>query len=76
MHRVIKFSQKAWLKQFNDMNTEKREIAKTDFENHFLKVMNNAVFGKNYGKGKKIINLNELRGIKLLTFEARRNDLV
>ena len=46
MHRVIKFSQKAWLKQFNDMNTEKREIAKTDFEKHFFKVMNNAVFGK------------------------------
>ena len=76
MHRVIKFSQKAWLKQFNDMNTEKREIAKTDFEKHFFKVMNNAVFGKNYGKGKKIIKLDELRGIKLLTFEARRNYLV
>ena len=76
MHRVIKFSQKAWLKQFNDMNTEKREIAKTDFEKHFFKVMNNAVFGKNYKKGKKIIKLDELRGIKLLTFEARRNYLV
>ena len=50
MHRVIKFSQKAWLKQFNDMNTEKREITKTDFEKHFFKVMNNAVFGKKLWK--------------------------
>ena len=50
VHRVIKFSQKPWLKQFNDMNTEKREIAKTDFENHFLKAMNNAVFGKKLWK--------------------------
>ena len=64
-HRLIKFNQKAWLKPYIDINTTLWEKAETNFEEHFLKLMDNAVFG--------IImeNMRKRKYIKTVTTEKR-----
>ena len=46
IHTIYRFKQSPWLGKYIDHKTQKRTVAKTNFEKDHYKLMNNAFFGK------------------------------
>ena len=46
IHTIYRFKQSPWLSKYIDHKTQKRTVAKTNFEKDLYKLMNNAFFGK------------------------------
>ena len=70
IHRVIEFSQKPWMKDFIDFNTNKRKESKNEFEKAFFKIMCNATYSRT------LMNLRKRQNISLINDATKLNDLV
>ena len=70
MHILIKFNQRAWLKQYIDINTYLRKKARNNFKKDLFKRMGTSVFDKT------IENVGKHRDLKFVTTEKRKNYLV
>ena len=70
---MIQFNQNAWLKPYINMNTKIQQKTTNSFEKDFLKLVNNAAFGKtmeNVRKHRNVNNRNYLVQNEITTLQS------
>ena len=68
IHRVLTFTQKAWLKPYILFNTQKRRDALSDFEKDFFKLLINSIFGKMMENVRKYMTVKLINSGRQHTF--------
>ena len=63
IHRIVKFKQFDWLKEYIDFNTDKVN-AVNSFEKDFFKLMNNSVYGKTMKSLRKRMKVSLVKNAK------------
>ena len=61
VHTVISFKQSKWLEKHIRFNTQKRNMAKNEFEKDSYKLLNKAFYGKTMEKDRNRIKVELIR---------------
>ena len=64
IHRILKFKQSNWLKEYIEFNTEKRMEATDEFNKSFFNLLINCIYGKCMENVKKRINVKIINNSK------------
>ena len=64
IHRVLKFKQSNWLKEYIEFNTEKRKNAVSNFKKNFFKFVINGVYVKTMENIRKRTNVRLINNSK------------
>ena len=64
IHRVLKFKESDWVKEYINFNTEKRINAANNFQKDFFKLMINSVYGETMKNLQKRINVRLVKSEK------------
>ena len=57
IHRILSFTQQAWLKPWIELCNEQRRTARSDFESDLAKLQANATFGKTMEQMRHRVNI-------------------
>jgi len=74
IHRIISFSQSAFMRPFIDYCNSQRQNAKTDFESGLYKLLPNAFFGKSCENLRKRVNIRLVTDPKKLIAAAGKSN--
>ena len=64
VHRILKFKQSNWLKEYTEFNTEKRKNAVSEFEKNLFKLIINCIYGKSMANIRKRISVKVINNSK------------